>query len=80
MMKPVNGSILGRMTTAHMTFNEFNAIQKREADERHAPVIEAYSAGKTLEQVAAEFGITKARVHQIVKRAEKRGLLPKRDA
>ena len=75
LLKRVKSIIIRRMATRPLTFEEWTVRQKEEADERHAPVLREYLKGKSQAQVAAEFGVTRARVQQILRRAAERGLL-----
>ncbi len=59
------------MTTAQA----WREKEKKEADERHMPYIEAYKSGMTIREVADAFDLSFQRVGHIVKRAKDRGLL-----
>lgn len=78
MINRIKSLILPRMTTRKMTFEEFNALQKRQAAERHEPIIRAYLSGKTEQQIADEIGKSKGRVSQIIVKARKEGRLPQK--
>lgn len=55
--------------------DKWNSEQARLADQRHAPVIDAYRAGVPQHEIAKRVNRTKGWVSRVLKRARERGLL-----
>lgn len=64
-----------RIINGMMTAEEFNELQAEGADQRHKPVVDAWLAGKSQNEIAREYGVTRARIQRILRRARQRGLL-----
>lgn len=73
--------MIGRMTTllntqaGRLSQDEFYDLQKRDADERHQPVIDEWLKGKSMAEIGREFGLTRERIRQILARSRERGIL-----